>query len=59
MWATARFMNGLALHYYCGSGKKSRSATEFAAAELIRPAGIQVLYELKCKSGGKSKTSGA
>ncbi len=22
-------MNGLALHYYCGSGKKSRSATDF------------------------------
>jgi len=22
-------MNGLALHYYCGSGKKSRSATQF------------------------------
>ena len=24
-----RNMNGLALHYYCGSGKKSRSATQF------------------------------
>ena len=29
MREAARFMNGLALHYYCGSGKKSRSATEF------------------------------
>ena len=24
-----RMMNGLALHYYCGSGRKSRSATQF------------------------------
>src|SRR5258707_15358809 len=24
-----RRMNGLALHYYCGTGKKSRSATKF------------------------------
>ncbi|MCD6340030.1 MAG: alpha-N-arabinofuranosidase [Verrucomicrobia bacterium] len=24
-----RYMNGLSLHYYCGSGKKSRSATRF------------------------------
>lgn len=29
MREAARSMNGLALHYYCGSGKKSRSATEF------------------------------
>ncbi len=29
MREAARFMEGLALHYYCGTGKKSRSATEF------------------------------
>ena len=29
MREAARFMNGLALHYYCGSGKKSNSATQF------------------------------
>ncbi len=26
-------MNGLALHYYCGSGEKSRSATQFAETD--------------------------
>jgi len=29
MREAGRYMNGLAPHYYCGSGKKSRSATEF------------------------------
>jgi len=29
MREAGRQMNGLALHYYCGSGKKSRSATQF------------------------------
>jgi len=29
MQEAAKRMNGLALHYYCGSGKKSRSATQF------------------------------
>ena len=29
MREAARYMSGLALHYYCGSGKKSRSATQF------------------------------
>jgi alpha-N-arabinofuranosidase len=29
MREVGRRMNGLALHYYCGSGKKSRSATQF------------------------------
>jgi alpha-L-arabinofuranosidase len=29
MREAGRRMNGLALHYYCGSGKKSRSATRF------------------------------
>lgn len=29
MQEAARRMNGLALHYYCGTGKKSRSATQF------------------------------
>ncbi len=28
-----RGMNGLALHYYCGSGSKSRSATEFTEVD--------------------------
>ncbi len=29
MRKAGRQMNGLALHYYCGTGKKSRSATQF------------------------------
>lgn len=29
MRQAGRYMDGLALHYYCGSGKKSRSATQF------------------------------
>jgi alpha-N-arabinofuranosidase len=29
MSEAARRMNGLALHFYCGSGRKTRSATEF------------------------------
>ena len=29
MREAARQMNGLSLHYYCGTGKKSRSATQF------------------------------
>lgn len=29
MREVGRRMNGLALHYYCGTGKKSRSATQF------------------------------
>ncbi|MBN2329783.1 MAG: alpha-N-arabinofuranosidase [Candidatus Omnitrophica bacterium] len=29
MKKAGRRMNGLSLHYYCGSGKKSRSATDF------------------------------
>ena len=29
MREAGRRMNGLALHYYCGTGKKSRSATQF------------------------------
>jgi alpha-N-arabinofuranosidase len=29
MREAGRYMNGLAPHYYCGSGKKSRSATKF------------------------------
>ena len=29
MREAARNMNGLSLHYYCGTGKKSRSATQF------------------------------
>ena len=29
MKEVGRRMNGLALHYYCGTGKKSRSATQF------------------------------
>ncbi len=29
MREAARYMNGLSLHYYCGSGSKSRSATQF------------------------------
>jgi alpha-N-arabinofuranosidase len=29
MREAGRRMNGLALHYYCGTGRKSRSATEF------------------------------
>ena len=29
MREAGRRMDGLALHYYCGSGKKSRSATQF------------------------------
>ncbi|MBI5387233.1 MAG: alpha-N-arabinofuranosidase [Verrucomicrobia bacterium] len=29
MREAGRRMNGLALHYYCGSGKRSRSATQF------------------------------
>lgn len=33
MREAANRMNGLALHYYCGSGKSSRSATEFAEAD--------------------------
>jgi alpha-N-arabinofuranosidase len=30
MREAGRRMNGLALHYYCGSGKRSRSATKFS-----------------------------
>lgn len=30
MERAASHLNGLALHYYCGTGKKSRSATEYA-----------------------------
>ena len=33
MREAANRMHGLALHYYCGSGKSSRSATEFAEAD--------------------------
>ncbi len=29
----ARRMNGLALHYYCGTGRKSRSATQFTEVD--------------------------
>jgi len=29
----ARRMNGLALHYYCGTGRKSRSATQFSEVD--------------------------
>ncbi len=29
MKKAARHMNGISLHYYCGSGRKSRSATQF------------------------------
>lgn len=29
----ARRMNGLALHYYCGTGQKSRSATQFTEVD--------------------------
>ncbi len=30
-----RRMNGLALHYYCGTGKKSRSATQFDEGDWV------------------------
>lgn len=29
MREAGRYMNGLSLHYYCGTGRRSRSATEF------------------------------
>ena len=35
MREAGRRMNGLALHYYCGTGKKSRSATEFDEERLV------------------------
>lgn len=41
MREATRRMDGLSLHYYCGSGKKSRSATEFGIEdwfELLRKA---------------------
>lgn len=41
MREAAKHMNGLSLHYYCGTGKISRSATEFSQEdwfELIRKA---------------------
>jgi alpha-L-arabinofuranosidase len=41
MKEAGRNMNGLALHYYCGTGKKSRSATQFDEEdwfELLRRA---------------------
>jgi alpha-N-arabinofuranosidase len=41
MREVGRRMNGLALHYYCGTGKKSRSATEFEEGDwfyLLRSA---------------------
>ena len=31
----ARYMNGLSLHYYCGSGRDSHSATEFGEGDWI------------------------
>ena len=39
MREAGRFTNGLALHHYCGSGKKSRSATKFGE--------IDWFYQLK------------
>ena len=33
MREAGRRMNGLALHYYCGTGRRSRSATEFDEAD--------------------------
>lgn len=41
MREAARNMNGLALHYYCGTGKNSRSATQFGEEDwfwLLRSA---------------------
>jgi alpha-N-arabinofuranosidase len=35
MREAARRMNGLALHFYCGSGRKSRSATDFKVEDWI------------------------
>jgi alpha-L-arabinofuranosidase len=35
MREVGRRMNGLALHYYCGTGKKSRSATQFDEEDWI------------------------
>ncbi|WCJ58944.1 alpha-N-arabinofuranosidase [Fontisphaera persica] len=35
MREAGRRMDGLALHYYCGSGRKSRSATQFAEDDWI------------------------
>lgn len=35
MREVGRRMNGLALHYYCGTGRKSRSATQFDESDWI------------------------
>jgi alpha-N-arabinofuranosidase len=35
MTNAARQMNGLSLHYYCGTGRESRSATEFSEGDWI------------------------
>jgi alpha-N-arabinofuranosidase len=35
MSAAARHFNGLSLHYYCDTGRESRSATEFAEGDWI------------------------
>jgi alpha-N-arabinofuranosidase len=35
MATAARHLNGLSLHYYCGTGRASRSATEFAEGDWI------------------------
>lgn len=35
MREAAGMMNGLALHYYCGTGKKSRSATSFEEEDWV------------------------
>jgi alpha-N-arabinofuranosidase len=36
MREAGRYMNGLALHYYCGSGRKSRSATRFEEVDWFQ-----------------------
>ncbi|MCX8038105.1 MAG: alpha-N-arabinofuranosidase [Candidatus Sumerlaeia bacterium] len=53
MREAARLMDGLSLHYYCGSGRRSRSATKFGEedwfAQLQRALRIDELVTSHCR----------
>jgi len=45
MRQAGRYMNGLSAHYYCGSGKKSRSATHFDEEDWFEQLNRALLME--------------